>query len=381
MRGAWRKALLEHGGAAPHGHAEGGDGVRGDVARVVVEAVTPAGERGLVTLSLHEGRLVAVDERGERGSALVAAALGWLDELAAEEGTEARGEGPLRVSIPSPAPSIDGLRDLVLALVRSGVAGARRGALDEHLRVARGLTDVRSARWTARFEAALAADDLATLACLGRGALAPAREQLGTRVDLRLVEIARERLDGVQPRRIERRYLLDLGSGEVLLEEQDVALGHGSMGPMPRVLEAGLVEVSSEPGRLVARILQYTMTPGVEPSVLARVAELAETELARAFERVERELRAGPGWAEPLVLFAPRAWEPGLRALDVEGRAVPFSADEDPAACLLLEEIVERAPPAWVAMRACPRRGAHAFVPLACAHAPEGVTTIARLRG
>jgi hypothetical protein len=346
---------------------------------VVVDVTTSTGERGLVTLSLHDGRLIAVDERGERGSALVAAAVGWLEGLALDE-PDAR-EGVARVSVPAPAPTTDALRDLVLALVRSGLAGARRGALDEHLRLARAQTDLRSARWTARFEAALAGDDLATLVALGRGALAPMREQLANRVDLRLVEVARERLDGVQPRRIERRYLLDLASGEVLLEEQDVALAHGSLGPMPRVLEAGLVEVTSQPGRLVARVLQYTMTPRVEAAALARVAELAETDLSLSFARVEREIQASPGWAEPFVLFAPRLWGDGLRALDVAGRAVPFSVDEDPAACLLLEEIVGRAAPSWIALRACPRRGVHAFVPLACAHEHEGVTVIARLRG
>ncbi len=377
----WRKALLGR-AAVP---------APGEVPRVVVEVITPGGERGLVTVSLREGRVSAVDDRGERSSALVAAANAWLDGLARAEPAQPGAGEIARDGVrdePAPGPSLppgatedDTLRDLSLAFVRSGVAGAKRGALDEHIRRARSLADSWSSRWTGRFEAALASQDLPTLARLVRGALARPTATLGQRVDSRLVEVGRERLDGVQPRSIERRYLLDLADGKTLVEERLPESALGSIGPMPRTLEVGLAEVWSEPGHATIRVLQYTTSPNLEPTVLARIQELAHVDLALCFDLVDADLRASPGWAEPFVLFAPTSWEAGLAAADGAGRRVPWSAEEDPAACLLLAEVVERAPPRWVAMRACPRRGAHAFVPLACATEVGGETVIHRLRG
>ncbi|GAB4213090.1 MAG: hypothetical protein OHK0013_36630 [Sandaracinaceae bacterium] len=81
------------------------------------------------------------------------------------------------------------------------------------------------------------------------------------------------------------------------------------------------------------------------------------------------------------MLFSPERSAPKLALLDAAGHAVPFSREEDVSACLLLEEIAARTTPRWVTLRACPRRGAHAFVPLSCAIEKDGGTEIVRLRG
>lgn len=371
-RGGWRGALTGRASA---------EGPVAEVSRVVLDVSLSDGRRGLVMVSLHDGVLVAVDDRGERGSELARAAVAWLDALVREGADRISGGEPLasRVSFP-PTPSAR-LEDLALDLVRSGIAGARRGALDDPLRQARARADARSARWIARFEGALAADDVDVLGMLLRGALARPSSHVESGVDLRLVEVARERLDGLGPRRIERRYLVDLADGRVLVEEHDVAQAHGSLGPMPRLVEAGLVELQREPAVTLARILQYTTTPRIDAATLARLGELAETDVSRCLARVESDLSANPGWAEPVVLFSPERSAPKLALLDAAGHAVPFSREEDVSACLLLEEIAARTTPRWVTLRACPRRGAHAFVPLSCAIEKDGGTEIVRLRG
>lgn len=371
MSRGWRSAIV----ARAHE-----DSVAGEVSRLVLDVTLPDGRRGLVTIALHDGALVAVDDRGERSSELARAGLAWLATLVRE--VPERVSGAL-VAVRTSFPPVqdDPLEELALDLVRSGIAGARRGALEDALRAARSLTDPRTTRWLARFEAALADADVDNLASLALGALVRRPSRTESRVDLRLVELARERVDGIAPRRIERRYLVDLADGALLLEEHDVAFAHGTLGPMPRLVEAGLVEVHHEPGAARARILQYTTSPRLEASALSRIAELAEVRVEACLARVARALEQSPGWAEPFVLFAPRQWQAPLRFLDDEGRALPFSREEDPAACALLAEVATRQRPRWVALRACPRHGSHAFVPLSCALERDGTTEIVRLRG
>lgn len=357
------------------------------VTRLVLDVEVEPGVRALVTLSLHDGTIVAVDERGEQGSSAVRAALGWLEGLADREASIVRSDRPAaRTSLAPPASSSarthDVARETALSLVRSGLAGARRGAMDDALRRARAATDLRVARWTARFEAAIAVEDVHLLAQLARGVLQPTSAPIASRVDLRLLEIAREHVDGGVPRGIVRRHLLDLASGVIFVEEHDASSVPGSIGPMPRTLEVGLAEVLEDPGQPVLRALQYTTSPVVAPEAIARMTELAARDRDTLAGRVEAQLRASPAFAEPVVLFSPARWEPGLRALDADDRAVPLS-DEEPAACLRLAEIAADRTPSLLVLRAAPRRGVHAFVPLSCVveDASTGAASIVRLRG
>ncbi len=362
---------------------------RADVARVVVDVALPSGERGLVTVSQREGAIVAVDDMGRRDSALVEAAVGWLGGLVVgEPGSETvaiRSDHPAARTSLAPTPPSgrgqDAARDLALALVRSGLAGARRGAIDETLRRARSTNDSRTARWTARVERAIATEDLALIAQLTRGVLDTAPPAQSSRVELHLVEIAREHLDAARPRALERRHLVDLTTGALYAEDLDAGVVGGSIGPCPRALEVGLAEVSDDGGQSSLCILQYTTTSTLSSATRARLLELTTRDLATAFSHVDTLLRASPAFAEPVVMLEIARWEAGLHAFDASGAEVPWSRDEDPAACARLAEIVAERAPRFVVLRAVPRRGAHAFVAISCAIEDAGELEILRLRG
>jgi hypothetical protein len=341
----------------------------------VLDVTLDDGSRGLVTVSLREGALRAVDEQGERGSALSGAALSFLGALAGKDA--AASLGPLagvdraapRPSHAPPARSLDAARELALSLVRSGLAGARRGAIDEPLRRARASGELRIARWAARFEAAVAAEDLPLLAQLARGVLGAPPAPVSSRVDLRLVEVAREHVDATGARSLARRHLLDPASGSAFVEEHDAGAPPGSIGPI------------EDPGQPSLRVLQYTTSPIVPSELYARLFELACRDVSAALDHVDRLVRASPAFAEPLVLFAPDRWD-SVRALDAAGRELPLSAHEDPAASLRLGEVLAEREPALVVVRAAPLHGVHAFVPLSCVLAePTGGWRFVRLRG
>jgi hypothetical protein len=376
---AWRTALLD--ASSLSGAREG----RIEVPRLVLDVVLADGTRGLVTVSLRDGVLTAVDEQGERASALSGAARSFLESLGrgqAEHGAGRSDHPAPRVSLaPSAGRSTDAAKDLALALVRSGLKGARRGAMDEPLRRARASTDLRIARWAARFEAALGAEDLALLAQLSRGVLAATTPSIVSRVDLRLVEVAREHVDGATPRGIARRHLIDVASGAAYVEEHEAGGAPGSIGPMPRTLEVGLAELLDDPGQPVVRVLQYTTRPSISSEALARLLEIASRDVPSALDRIDQLVRASPAFAEPLVLFSPARWESG-RPFDADGRALPLASHEDAAACLRLTEIAAEREPTLIVARASPQQGIHALSPLSCVITePTGAERFVRLRG
>lgn len=381
---AWRESLVSRDRVEePNARAE--------IERVVIDVSLPD-ERGLVTLSLREGVLVAVDDAGRREGPLVAAAIAWLTGLSRERASDVGGSRSdvrsdvpgARTSLAPPAPSgraLDAARELALALVRSGLAGARRGALDEQIRRARSADDPRVARWAARIEQAIRAEDLALVGQLAGGVLSTSTALPTSRVELGLVEVAREHLDAARPRSIERRHLFDLTTGAHYVEDLEVGARAGSVGPCPRTLEVGLAEVSDDGGHAAIRVLQYTTSSKLAAITHARLRELALREMSRVFEHVERVLSASPAFAEPVVLVEITRWDEGLSAMDASGASVPWSRDEDPAACARLAEVVREHPPRLVVLRAVPRRGAHAFVPLACVVERAGELDVLRLRG
>lgn len=372
---------------------EGGTRSEGEVSRVVIDVRTSDGEQGLVTVSLHQGQLLAVDERGRSSSPLSDAALAWLAGLAAADATGGgSGEaGRVRTSLAPGAPraslrpsarhGLEAARELALALVRSGVAGARRGALEELLRRARDAPDLRAARWAARFDAALRAEDVSLLAQLVRGVLSATQIATRERVDLHLLELAREHVEGARRGAIERRHLLEPATGMFFVEEREVSGPAASLGPCPRTLEVGLAEESFEAGRSTLRILQYTTSPLVGADALAQVHQLAERSVEALCEQHEAVLRSNPAFAEPIFLFAPSRWEAGPRVLDAEGLVLPLARDSDAASCLLLAELVTAQVPSFVVLRGTTHHGAHAFVPLACCLTEREEPVLVRLRG
>lgn len=375
---AWRAVLLD---GAPERAREG----RVEVPRLVLDVVLADGARGLVTVSLRDGALVAVDEQGERGSPHAMAAQSFLESLArgeTEHGAVRSDHPSVRTSLPPGASrSLDAARELALALVRSGLAGARRGAMDEPVRRARASSDLRIARWAARFESALGDEDVPLLAQLSRGVLAAPPAPVVSRVDLRLVEVAREHVDGASPRAIARRYLIDLASGTSFVEEHEAGGAPGSIGPMPRTLEVGLAEVLDDPGQPILRVLQYTTSPSLSSEALARLLELAARDVSSALDRVDQLVKASPAFAEPIVILAPARWHEG-RPVDADGRAWPLSAHEDAAACLRLWEVTAEREPTLIVARAAAHQGAHALLPLSCVLIePSGQVRFVRLRG
>ena len=278
----------------------------------------------------------------------------------------ALGEG--RRTLPAPEPRggvnrralAEALDDVLVAVVRSGVA-ARRSAS-----VSAALERVRSAaptplpraldRWLGRLEHALARADAdeAALVLAGAGALIddlrapalvpdPERELRlqawlglgnahdGPRLtDRTLLEIAREQLTGATRASIERRYLIDVDSAQVYREERVLGSDPISLGPCPRLLTVWLATFEPGPPPPRIHVLQYTATPAVEAAVLEALAQHAQRDFAALAQRYRTEVEPFPGSSEPFALVAPSATRPRLDAvlLDDAGRALALGSPE-----------------------------------------------------
>lgn len=389
---AWRQAL-----ELARAEAEPVEGAR--VPRVILSVELEGEGAGLVFLHLEEGRLVAVDERGERGSPLATHALAWLSGLSRLSLDDAKSPSNVRVSIPprpsSPRTSLpppeasrggdDALRELALLTVRAGWHGADRGghhaALGEPLGRLRSGASPRLARFLARFEGAIEDEDTPLLARLLLGALDPRTPTRRERVDLRLLEVAREHVDAASRRSLERRHLIDLDDGAFFVEERDVSAPPLSLGPMPRQVEVGFAEEAREPGRAALAIHQYTITPEIPAEVLARLRELASSDVPELHGAIDALLRANPGFAEPIVLFAPSRWIDG-RPSDGEGHGILLGGRGAQAACARLGEVLADQEPTLLVLAASSRRGVRSFVPLtAILEGPDGSPVFVRLRG
>ena len=375
----WRAALTRDassvdGGASP------------EVLRMVIE-VSVGTRRGLVTASLREGHVFFVDDAGATTGPLVQGARAWLENLvAAGDPADARPSlRELRMSLPPRAIETDALRDFALTFWRSGIAGAKRGALEDSLRQVRlAASKTSQARWMARFQQALVAEDVHALAHLLRGALEPSKASTQTLSDLRLVEVAREHVDAKSARQLERRTLIDLADGNVYSEER-LQGAVASIGPMPRVLDVGLAEAQLEASPPSLSIHQYTLQATLDATTGTQLEALAERDFTRLMERVDSALAAHPGFAEPVFLVAPTSWgsdakHEQLNMRDASDVALRMS-DEDVSACLTLLDVLRERTPAWLVVRAAPRAGAHAFVPLSCGYLEGEAWVVRRLRG
>ena len=357
-----------------------------EVLRMVIE-VSVGTRRGLVTASLREGRAFFVDETGATTGPLVQGARSWMENLVAEgsSGDARPSLRELHMSLPPRTHEGDALRDFALTFWRSGIAGARRGALEDSLRQVRlAASNTEQARWMARFQQALLAEDVHALAHLLRGALEPSKTSTQTLSDLRLVEVAREHVDAKSARQLERRTLIDLTDGNVYSEER-LQGAVASIGPMPRVLDVGLAEAQREVSPPSLSIHQYTLQASLDAATGTQLEALAERDFTRLMARVDSELAAHPGFAEPVFLIAPSSWGSDAKREQLDLRdasEVPLPiSDEDLAACLTLLDVLGDRTPAWLVVRAAPRAGEHAFVPLSCGYLEGGAWVVRRLRG
>jgi hypothetical protein len=309
-------------------------GERG-VRRVAIEI---GGE--LVTFTRRDARVQAVCTCGGERCEHYTAALRFFGEDGANAALAPREAGK-RSSLRPPASQrnearalADALSELCLATARAGTRApdspSLRAALEQLNAAAPEPLPIPLARFVGRFTHALASGEVGELARLLTGAQrfsdellradssaeakARARAWLGVRegeapaalTDMVLMEIGREWLAGRVRSAIERRYLVDLATGELYCEERRRGDPDISVGPCPRVVQVAFAELETalSPGR--ARLLQYTVTP--EPSALqwTRLAALGEAEVSVLAARFAEAERRCPGMAEPAALFVPR---------------------------------------------------------------------------
>ena len=368
-----------------------------EIGRAVFE-VTAEGRTEWVTLTFREGKLVVTSTDGQSEGAHAAAALRLLGGTAPPEaGPEIREETSPGVVETPHDPLAGALRHLVTSVARIG----RRNALgsptveDAIARVVSASGEPPPpaiARWVGRLREALMADGGSYAAQLLSGAVAleealesPARnaEQTGrihawlgprsgrvaveTVHDRVWIELAREHLSALGPAQLQRRYLLDLSTGEILREERLHGGPPLSLGPCPRKVTVALAEIEQGPMPRRVRLFQYAVTPFVEDSAWAEVAGLAErsfSALARAYRQAFVEF---PGLGEPFVLVSPSAWEQvaGLVPVDEAGDALPVARADAPGVVDLVFGRVAQKEPGWIAGRLAQLEDGLVIVPYA----------------
>lgn len=268
----------------------------------------------------------------------VTSALAFLGEGAAPN-AEPRPRSSLRPPPPVPAPSVElsglanALEELILAVARAGVASpdspSIRAAFDQLAAQVGTPVPLGLSRFTARLSDALAQGEVGKIARLldaarslaealatgdrSSASLARLRAWFGgegtasdSLTDATLVEVARERLAGVARASIERRYLLDLATGEAFKEERRVGEHEVSVGPCPRVVHVAFAEVESGSMPRGVRLLQYTVSPQPSDAQWQRLGGHAVRSVRELMLRHGDGARAVRGQAEPFVLFAPR---------------------------------------------------------------------------
>jgi len=406
-------------------YASQGSGL-GHVERVSVD-VELDGQREIVSLRLSSGRLAWSCTCGELECRHAQTALAFLTDAEAEapgslDRITTLYEPASRISSTPPRPDVrtaggsdqaeradtDALRaildDLLSAVVRSGVSSGVSASVEEALErmvaAAPSPMPLGIARFVGRLKEALGAADVRATARLLQGAarviddLGIASEQRATesrrrivswlgalardenaidRVqDRSLLEVARECVSGVERVGIERRYLVDLDSGEVVREERALGAITASHGPCPRLVEVSLatLERGAEPRR--ARLLQYIPSVAIEPVRLQRVADLAAHRFAPLVERFVSAVSSFPGLSEPFALVAPKALSGESQPLLLDDLDQPLPIVGDAANARYLREVSESGQLLWVAGRLDDPGGVLAMLPLAAAVRRDG---------
>ncbi len=301
------------------------------------------------------------------------------------------------------APALaEAIEDVVTAVVRAGLEEHSASVPEMLARVAREAgtpLPLGVQRWIGRVRDAIdrrdvplvahalaaatfVAEDLRTTA-VTQG---PARTRLATwlghaggfaldRVSDRLfLEVAREWLNGTARQQIERRYLVDLNSGEVFREERARRTQLVSVGGCPRLIGVGFaeVELGCSPRRM--HLLQYTTTPSIDRAswdLLATWAQRDSEAIAAAYRSSLAELGA---LSEPFALVLPReiATSPAPALVLDRGAPLPLGVDDGSGllkrfleVCANVPAATEPAKLAWVAGRLFDRDGLLQLKPLA----------------
>lgn len=348
---------------------------------------------------------------------------GEVGSLATESGRGSLLPGTVRTapgSEPAPPPLTDraalgrALDDLVTAVVRVGVREAHGSpsteeAVQRLVEAAPSPLPLGVARFVGRLRAALASHDVQTTAVLLEGAarlasdvtvakptgLARRRivswlgasgdgeDEVERLFDRVLVEVGREWLAGIERSSIERRYLVDVQTGEVFREERARGGAGASVGPCPRLVTVGLAEAEegAQPRRI--RLLQYAVSWVVGSDEWARVAASAVRRFDALASTYRSSLTEFPGLVEPVALIAPAGWskEEGAAPHDAEGLHLPIARADDPAGALALEQLLaSQGDPSWIAGRLVDAGGTLMVVPCSAAFAHHDATAVRRLR-
>jgi hypothetical protein len=178
------------------------------------------------------------------------------------------------------------------------------------------------------------------------------------------LELAREQRPGLARAGVERRYLIDLESGELYREDR-AAGDSSSVGPCPRVVTLGLahIEPGLPPRRM--RLLQYTTTPVIDGESWARIARFALPSFAGLPERYALHAQTGAELTDMLALIKPAGIEGDERALlrDHEGHALGLAGADGSTA--VLQAFFESAEPEWMIGRVLQKAQSLMLVPLA----------------
>ena len=306
----------------------------------------------------------------------------------------------------------DALDDVLTAVVRAGAAAHESPSVEEMLgRLAAVLPTPRPigvSRWVGRLRAVLAARDVAAIARLldgarrlgsslrartpddadrerivaWLGATAADAARIDRLQDRTLIEIARERVNGMERASIERRYLFDLTTGEILREERERGDAGASIGPCPRRVEVGLVEVERGVSPRRVRVMQYAVTTDLGKDDWARVEE-SGVRLFRALADTYRDVaKRNPAPAEPFVIVAPSRIErdaDGPVPIDDAGDPLPLSRAEETGAVEALGRWAAEARVAWIAGRLTDVDSTLLLVPCSVGVVVDGATVLRRL--
>jgi hypothetical protein len=124
------------------------------------------------------------------------------------------------------------------------------------------------------------------------------RETLSVRT---LFEIGREWVAGFHRGEIQRRYLVDLASGEVFREER-LRGAPASLGPCPRAvsLAFGEVEPGASPRRI--RVLQYAVALEVRRDAWEKIEEHGRRDFVALADDYRHAVQSCPGLSEPFAV-------------------------------------------------------------------------------
>lgn len=276
---------------------------------------------------------------------------------------------------PRPAPSrantlslAEALEDAVTALVRSGLLAEHTASVTEMLsRVAREAgvpLPLGAARWIGRVRDAIDQRDVSLIAHAlaaasavaadlreahpGRAAQERLVTWLGTtrgfgmaRVsDRLLLEVAREWLNGGERQQIERRYLVDLNSGESYREERPRRAHLASVGGCPRLIGVGFAELEQGAPPCRMHLLQYTTTPSIDRASWDLLSAWAQRDSEVLAASYRESLQRHGALSEPFALVMPDSLEltPIPALILAQGPPLPVGVDDDSG---LLNRFVE----------------------------------------